>query len=360
MNSAPVGSQSYGSHSTRLFPQTRESGDYGAGDGPQTELRSSEESRILSALVVTRALLPWGYSGSSLRAGFSSPSPPGSSSGPGSGACGEGGGIARRPRTEGPRNPAKPPSAPPGRSGLSPAAPCAALRVRTLRPAEPEPRRKQVGVSPPGAAGSGGARGAGGARRGVGGALPPAPRGRASWTPGSCPCSSAPLPRRLAKPGRPRRYPACRTEPLGPAAHLKSCGRPGRGGEGGGGRRRSSPRRGRERGRRRSARRWPRAGVRARAGAPGAPRPPPAPSLSPLRHRHTPPPSTHRPAPLPAAAAPRAARSERQLPRLEPLAFPAPSARRAEPGSIFSFLPQPSGLRRRRRQGNGDPRWGRG
>ena len=35
--------------------------------------------------------------------------------------------------------------------------------------------------------------------------------------------------------------------------------------------------------------------------------------------------------------------SERQLPRLEPLAFPAPSARRAEPGSIFfPFLSQPS------------------
>lgn len=326
MNSAPVGSQSYGSHPPGFSLKPGKAGIMELATAPKQSWRSSEESRILSALLVTRALLPWGYSGSSLRSWLSSPQSPRVEQRARVRGVWGGRGDSSAAENRGPGNPAKPPSASrPGRPGLSP--PPRARRRRGRGPsgsAEPEPRREAGGcgarLGQPGAAG---ARGVWEAPAEVW-AVPSLRRpGAAPWTPGSCPRSSAPLLRRLAKPGRPRRYPASRTEPPGPAAHLKSCGRPGRGGEGGGGRRRSSPR---ARGAREEAEReagWPRAGVRARAGAPERPASPPAPSLSPA------PPQTH------THQAPTALRPRRPPRRGQPERATTPPARAARlPGSF--------------------------
>lgn len=172
-------------------------------------------------------------------------------------------------------------------------------RARDARAAAdpPAPRRrshrgKQVGVEPAPGRRERRARGRRGRRPPRCGRRPPA-------APGPRPGSGAAVPdqalsSRAARPnpGRPQRRPAGRTAPpLGPAAHLESRERPGRGGReaaGGGGGRRSSPR---VRGAREEAERdvgWPRAGVRAGPAPPSAlPRLPRA-AFPRLSRRHTP------------------------------------------------------------------------
>lgn len=214
-------------------------------------------------------------------------------------------------------------------------------------------RGKQVGVEPAPGRRERRARG----RRGRN---PPRCGRRPPAAPGPRPGSGAAVPdqalsSRAARPnpGRPQRRPA--GPPLGPAAHLESRERPRQR------RRRSSGRR-----RRRplqpagarsagggGARRGVAAGGCARwAGAPERPASPPARSLSPAQpqtHTHQVPSTLrpHRPPPPCSRGSGNSAGAA---------SLPAPSARRAQPRSIFPLRSQPLRFGRRRRQRDGGPR----
>lgn len=345
MNSAPVGSQSYGSHPPGFSLKPGKAGIMELATAPKQSWRSSEESRILSALLVTRALLPWGYSGSSLRSWLSSPQSPrveqrarvrGVWGGRGDSSAAENRGAQGIPRSR---------QAHPGRG--APGFPRRPVRGAGGVADPPAPRSrsrggKQVGVEP--AWGSRERR----VREGCGRRPPRCGRCPPSGAPGPRPGHPGAVPARAHRscaawpsPGVPGGTPPAVPNHPGPPPTSRAAGAQEE--EEKAAVAAAAPVRGRaERGRRRSARR----GGRGRVCAP-EPAPPSAPPRLPrpasprLRHRHTP--TKHPPPCAPAGRRAAGSPSERQLPRLEPLAFPAPSARRAEPGSIFfPFLPQPS------------------